>query len=184
MSRKDDLITHLFRLVHLARNAHLKRVLTDIDPNPDLNFWRLILGSHLDISVLEWCKVFSSNAEATHWKNVVPEAEQDSFRTNLLSSIDMLQSEWENYWKKMKQYRDRQVAHYEELPPDAKYPILDCALGSSYFYYKYLITELRMLGETQFPDDLEEYCASFSRQARKIAIKAIAATSDVSEQVW
>ena len=184
MGRKHDLITHLFRLVHLARSAHLKRVLTKIDPDPDLNFWRLILGNHLDISVLEWCKIFGSNSEATHWKNVVPEVEHDSFRTNLLNRINMSQVEWESYWKKMKQYRDRQVAHYGELPSDAKYPVLDSALDSSYFYYKYLIGELRTLGEAQYPDDLEEYCASFSLQTKKIATKAIGATTDISEQVW
>ena len=184
MSRQDDLITHLFRLVHLARSAHLKRVLTDIDPDPALNFWRLILGNHLDIAVLEWCKVFGSNAEATHWKNIVPVTEHDSFRTELLSAIKMSQQEWENYWESMKQYRDRQVAHYEELPPGATYPVLDRALSSSYFYYKYLISELRELGEKRFPDDLEEYCTRFSQQTSEIAKQAVTATSKIQEQVW
>lgn len=84
----------------------------------------------------------------------------------------------------MKQYRDRQVAHYEELPPDAEYPVLDYALSSSYYYYKYLIGGLRALGEDRFPNDLEEYCTRFAQQAKKIAEQAIAATSDIQEQVW
>ena len=184
MSRQKDLESHIFRLVHLARSAHLKRVLTDINAKPTLNFWRLILGSHLDISVLEWCKVFGSNAEKTHWKNVVPTAEHNRFRNELLTTIQMTQEEWTSYWESMKKYRDRQVAHYEELPLGSAYPVLDSALSSSYFYYKYLIAELRKLGETRFPDDLEEYCIRFSLQTSEIAKQAVAATTDIQEQVW
>jgi hypothetical protein len=32
---------------------------------PSLNFWRLIYGNLLDVAVLEWCKVFGSDAEPT-----------------------------------------------------------------------------------------------------------------------
>lgn len=184
MSYRKNLITHLFRLVHLARSAHLKRVLTEIDPDPDLNFWRLILGINLDIAVLEWCKVFGSNAENTHWKKIVPEDEHDNFRDLLLQNIGMSKEEWLSYWDSMKKYRDRQVAHYGELPADATYPVLDHAIDSSYFYYKYLITKFRALGETKYPDDLEVYCTHFSKQIRKIAIQAIASTSDISEEVF
>jgi len=158
-------------------------VLTDVDPDPGLNFWRLILGNQLDVSVLEWCKIFGSNAEATHWKNIVPEAEHDNFRKELLGAIGLSDDEWVKYWESMKQYRDRQVAHYQELPPDAKYPILDHALASSYFYYRYLIAELRSLDENRYPDDLEEYCVRFSEQTVEIANQAIAATSDIQEKV-
>jgi hypothetical protein len=31
----------------------MKRALTAVDPNPHLNFWRLIQGNQLDIAVLE-----------------------------------------------------------------------------------------------------------------------------------
>ena len=184
MSRRDDLITHLFRLVHLARSVHLKSILTDIDPDPELNFWRLILGNHLDVSVLEWCKIFGSNAEPTHWKNIVPVDDHDLFRDELLSTLGVSGEEWANYWESMKEYRDRQVAHYEELHPDSKYPVLENALYSSYYYYKYLIAELRALGENGYPDDLEEYCASFAQQTKNVAERAIAATSSIREHVW
>lgn len=184
MSRQDDLITHLFRLVHLARIVHLKRVLTDIDPDPALNFWRLMLGSLLDVSVLEWCKVFGSNAEAMHWKNIVPAVDHEQFRDELLGTLGLSSEEWVSYWELMKKYRDRRVAHYSELPPDAKYPVLDDALNSSYYYYQYLIAELRVLGEKRFPDDLEEYCERFSQQIKEVAERAVTATSDIQEQVW
>jgi len=162
----------------------MKRVLTSLEPDPALNFWRLILGNQLDVSVLEWCKVFGSNAEATHWKNIVPETEHSQFRDNLLIELGISGEEWAKYWDSMKQYRDRQVAHYKEMSPDSKYPVLDHALNSSYYYYKYLIAELRAIGEKRFPDDLEEYCTRFTQQTKQVAEKAFAATSNIHEQVW
>jgi len=162
----------------------MKRVLEAADPNPELNFWRLIHGNQLDVSVLEWCKVFGSDSETTHWKNIVPSIEHDQFRTELLQYLGKSRGEFDQYWKSMKQYRDRQVAHYEELPPGTNYPILDSAITSAYFYYKYLITELRVLGNNNYPDDLEEYCSRFIQQTNEITEKLIAATLGRQEKVW
>ncbi len=184
MSRRTDLTAHLFRLVHLSRSAQMKRALTAVDPDPHLNFWRLIHGNQLDIAVLEWCKVFGSDSEATHWKKIVPPAEHDGFRNNLLASLGITAESWASYWNEMKVYRDNLAAHHNELNKVASYPILDHALKSSYFYYKYLIKELRALGETRFPDDLEAYCAKFAEQVHEVAAKAVAATSTMKECVF
>ena len=184
MSRRKDLQVHLFRLVHLARSAHLKRALSKLDPDPALNFWRVILGNHLDISFLEWCKIFGSDTEATHWKHIVPAAEHERFRQDLLAAIGLTADEWAAYWSTMTDYRNKQVAHYEELPLGSNYPALDHALSSSYYYYQYLIAELRVLGETKYPNDLEVYSGNFAKQARQIAECALKATADVEESVW
>ena len=77
MTRREQLIDHVFRLIHLTRSVMMKRALTAVDANPHLNFWRLIQGNQLDIAVLEWCKVFGSENEATHWK------EMKRYRDNL-----------------------------------------------------------------------------------------------------
>lgn len=184
MSRHEELTSHLFRLVHLARSAEMKRVLTAVDPEPRLNFWRLILGNQLDIAVLEWCKVFGSDGEATHWKKVVPADNHDQFRTDLLGALGVTADAWTDYWNQMKGYRDNLVAHHIELNRVPNYPILDLALKSSFFYYKYLINELRLLGETRYPDDLQTYCAAFQAQAREVATGAIAATAEMNERVY
>ena len=106
MSRRKELTAHLFRLVHLARSAEMKRALTEVDPEPHLNFWRLIHGNQLDIAVLEWCKVFGSAGEATHWKKIVPPADHDQFRDGLFGAVGVTAKEWEVYWNEMKKYRD------------------------------------------------------------------------------
>ena len=72
LSRRDAIGAHRAGLVYLVRSAAIKRALTAVDAKPRLNFWRLIYGNQLDVAVLEWCKIFGSDGEATHWKGVVP----------------------------------------------------------------------------------------------------------------
>ncbi len=184
MTRRKELTAHLFRLVHLARSTEMKRALTEVEPKPHLNFWRLIHGNQLDIAVLEWCKVFGSDGEATHWKNIVPSANHDQFRDSLLGVVGVTADEWAAYWNEMKAYRDNLVAHHIELKRVANYPELDLALKSSCFYYSYLIKELRSLGETRYPDDLHTYCGAFESQARAIAAAAVASTAAIKERVY
>ncbi len=184
MTRHKELTAHLFRLVHLARSAEMKYVLAEVDPKPHLNFWRLIHGNQLDIAVLEWCKVFGSDGEATHWKKIVTPANHDQFRGGLFEAVGVTADEWAAYWNEMKEYRDKLVAHHIGLNRDANYPVLDIALKSSCFYYSYLIKELRSLGETSYPDDLQIYCGAFESQAREIASVAVASTAAIKERVY
>jgi hypothetical protein len=183
MTRREKLIEHLGRLVHVTRSIMMKRALTAVDPDPHLNFWRLIYGNQLDIAVVEWCKIFGSDSEATHWKKVVPTVDHGRFRTDLLVSAGIAGRAWTSYWKEMKTYRDNLAAHHNSAVRVPNFPKLDVALKSSYFYYRYVIKELRALGEARFPDDLEAYCINFESLAREVAANAIAATATIKERV-
>jgi len=183
MVSPNDLLAHLNRLTNIVRSAHLKRSLTSVEAEPPLNFWRLIYGNLLDVAVLEWCKVFGADAEPTHWKNVV--TDHDTFRDGLLESLEIDIATWEAYWEEMKNYRNNLIAHHiEDNKVVSKFPKLDLVLESSYYYYAYLITELREGGETRFPDDLKEYSAIFAEQATEIAEKALGATNGMTERVY
>lgn len=184
MRANNNLVVHLLRLVHLVRSAQMKRAITAVDPEPNLNFWRLILGNQLDMAVLEWCKVFGSDGEATHWKKIVPATEHDLFRGNLLSSLGISPEQWGEYWNEMKDYRDNLVAHHFEFNlTTTNYPMLDIAIKSSFFYYKYLIKQLRSHGEHSYRDDLEAYSLEFYKQALEVATQAIIATNTIKERV-
>ncbi len=181
MATQSELIAHVTRLGNVVRSAHLKRALTSVDPNPTLNFWRLIYGNLLDVAVLEWCKLFGADSELTHWKRVV--RDHDGFRRGLLAALGIDQKKWANYWEEMKVYRDALVAHHAGSPNVSRYPDLGLALESCYFYYAYVIAELRALGEARFPDDLKEYGARFAAQARVIGERALASTAGFQERV-
>lgn len=181
MATRTELIAHVTRLGNVVRSAQLKRALTSVDPNPTLNFWRLIYGNLLDVAVLEWCKLFGADSEPTHWKRVV--SDHDAFREALLAALGINQPTWVAYWEEMKAYRDALVAHHAPETTVARYPSLDLALESSYFYYAHLIEKLRRLGEARFPDDLREYSGRFEAQAREIAGRALTSTARIPERV-
>ncbi len=178
----DELETQIRMVVQIARCIHLKRVLTITNPEPHLNFWRLMHGALLDLSVLEWTKIFGSNAEPTHWKGMI--SDHAKFKSDLLTCVGCTEVEWSNYWDEMKGYRDEYVAHHSASPSKTQYPTLDWAIKSCYFYYSHLIARARATGERRFPNDLEEYCKRFAAQASEIANAANRATASYQELVF
>jgi hypothetical protein len=175
-------------LISLVRSSHLKRVMPSINPDPHLNFWRVIYGNLLDIVVLEWCKLFGSDDashQPTHWKNIVPVSDHVTFRGDLLQHLKIGEDRWAEYWKEMKNYRDMCVAHDDtgKRSHVPNYPRFDIALESSYFYYHYVIKELRNRGIKGSPANRKAYCNGFAKQAEVIGRKAMAATADMKERV-
>lgn len=185
MARREQLTGALQVVVNVARSVALKRALAAADPDPALNFWRVLHGNLLDVAVLEWCKLFGSDDEEhqlVHWKNVF--ADEARFRADLFAHLGLEQEEWLAYWQQMKAYRDQHVAHLDFNRRDVThFPNLESALSSTVYYYSQLIQELRALGEMRFPNDLSGYYDSFLAQAAEIAQSATASTRDFAERV-
>jgi hypothetical protein len=187
VSRIKLLSTVVIILTNLVRSIHIKQELSKANNNPHLTFWRVIYGNFMDISVIEWCKLFGSDRHSapTHWKNVFPQDHQQ-FRTDLFASLQIDEIKWRSYWKEMKTYRDGQAAHYDftkekDIP---NYSILNLAIKSSYFYYSRVVSELHSLNAYRhYPDDLEKYCADFASLAREVSEAALAATAGIKERV-
>ncbi|MEI7994354.1 MAG: hypothetical protein WCH01_05570 [Methylococcaceae bacterium] len=182
----EKITTQIKLIVQIVRCIHFKRELSKLDPEPHLNFWRLIHGGLLDLSVLEWTKIFGSNGEPTHWKCGDIVDDHDTFRRELLIRTGLTQEEWNTYWNDMKSYRNEEISHhFDNLSRKCQnYPTLDVALISCYFYYEYLIKKAREHGEAKFPDNLGDYCKKFSAQTRAIAKLALEATANCKEEVW
>ncbi|WP_338638845.1 hypothetical protein [Burkholderia pyrrocinia] len=185
MATREQLTGALQVVVNLTRCVALKRALAGAEPDPALNFWRVMHGNLLDMAVLEWCKLFGSDDEEhqqVHWKNIF--ADEAGFRTGLFAHLSMEQEAWHAYWQQMKAYRDQHVAHLDFNQRDVMhYPDLGNALSSAVYYYSQLIQELRALGEARFPDDLSGYYDAFLTQSAEIAQIATASTRDFSERV-
>jgi len=182
MASRQDLTKHVELVGNVVRSTLLKRSLTSVNADPQLNFWRIIYGNLLDVAVVAWCMIFGADSEPTHWKKIVPVYRHELFRASLLSAMSVDESQWAAYWEEMKAYRDTQVAHYQEGAE--RYPSLGLALESSYFYYGYLLKELRQLGETGFPGDLRQYGEKFEFQSVKIANVALNSTAAIKEEVF
>jgi hypothetical protein len=78
------------------------------------NYWTYVFNNFLDMAVLEWCKVFGSRGEGTHWSTLVEDP--DAFRTAMLGEFHLTRDEWDKYWERMKNYRDSRIAHHTRDP--------------------------------------------------------------------
>ncbi len=178
---KESINTQIAIIVQVVRCIHIKQVLSELDPKPTLNFWRLIHGGFLDLSALDWCKIFGADAEPTHWKGVIDD--KDTFREELLKACSIAKEEWEQYWNHMHDYRNQLVAHYTNDSDVSKYPKLDIALNSSHFYYDYL-AKLLNDNKVEGLEPLQEYSDKFRAQVSEISETAIKATSEFKENVF
>lgn len=185
MATQEKLLGALQVVVNLTRCIALKRALTEVEPDPALNFWRVMHGNLLDMAVLEWCKLFGSDDEdhqQVHWKNLF--ANEDEFRAGLLARVGMDKRAWAAYWTQMRAYRDQHVAHLDFDKRDVtSYPDLGPAQSSCAYYYSRLIQELRGLGEERFPSDLGDYYEAFLAQSVEVAHAAVASTASFEERV-
>lgn len=176
-------------LAAFIRNAHIKRAFQSIDPEPRLNFWRVLYGDCLDMAVIEWSKLFGSDSrQPVHWKNIIPEQEHDSFRQGLLAAAGVSEAGWQDYWNRMKSYRDNHAAHFNEeyLQPenDPRYPDLGIGLEAAYFYYDRLLELMEDRGIAHgYPADIRNYAQRFAAQAGIVATEALAATAHMKEKV-
>ena len=184
--RKQRLLSVVEVLASMVRTIQLRRTFSAVSPTPTLVMWRVIYGNLTDMAVLEWCKLFGSDDEhnqPVHWKNIASDPEQ--FRKDPFSKMRIYESKWRSYWTEMKRYRDQVVAHHDQRRVGIKnYPTFDLALESAYFYYDFVVAELRKNGIDQQPKDLRAYGAEFAAQCRDIAAAAMGATRSFEEQVY
>jgi len=185
LATNEHMIAALQVMVNVVRCIALKRALAATDPDPSLNFWRLLHGNLLDAAVLDWCKLFGSDDEERqllHWKRFF--ADGDDFRTGLLAHVQLGKDEWQCYWQRMKRYRDQYVAHLDFNRRDiSHYPDLGPALASVCYYYSHLNAELRTKGEARFPHNLGEYYDAFLAHSSDIAGLAITSTHKITERI-
>ncbi len=95
------------------------------------DFWRNADGNFLDISVLEWYKLFTEKGGKHHWKKVV--SDPGSFLPTLYEAINLSEATFNEHCEEVKTYRDRYLAHLDEPTADDKYPFLTPILDSAIF---------------------------------------------------
>lgn len=171
-------------LVAIVRSVGIKRALSAVEPDSALNFWRFINGGMLDLAIIEWCKIFGTDDQDTHWKKQVPEAEHERFRKGMFSYIKISEKEWAKRWKHFTHYRNNFAAHNSTAVAGGKYPELDVVLKSSFYYYSYLRENILNTENIRLPKSLEKYYERFLEQSISISTLAVEATSEVTESVY
>ena len=108
-------------------------------PKKPSQFLINVNGNFIDICVLEWCKLFAEEKKGKHyWGKVITDVAV--FFTGLLNSVGMTKNQWEIYMKKMLTYRDKLVAHLDDVDLEEKiyFPELNVACQSAAYLYDYL----------------------------------------------
>jgi len=98
-------------IYHRGLNSFYKRL------NIRSEFWVHTIEAHRRDACIHWCMVFGSDkSNQTHWKNLFDSETKEAkegFRRVLFDKIGFDKQTWNEYWNKMKDFRDKYVAHRE-----------------------------------------------------------------------
>jgi hypothetical protein len=129
-------------------------------------------GNMLDIAVLEWCKLFADHNARHHWKRVIRGGEeQRQFLGALLRDAGISLQDWKRYLDSVRVYRDKFVAHLDDLPV-MRIPSLEVALKCVLFLYRYIranspTSTFKTPHCAHLPEDLSSYYEACRDEARE-----------------
>ena len=178
MAHPQPVELHIQTVWSFVRLVTLKRVLHEVVPDTKLDLWRIMMGASLDYGLIEWCKIFGSRADDTHWTNLVPKDRHDAFRDGLHKAVGKTAAEWDAYHTEMKEYRDKLAAHIDLGGNVANYPSFDAALAAAFYYYAtFLYPEWSAKHPSApYPADMDAYAADYHKKLLDVATAAAQAT--------
>jgi hypothetical protein len=92
--------------------------------------WTQMINDNYSMGVLEWCKIFGTNSEPTHWKTVL--GEDKAVGENIQKACGIIKTDWDLVWQQMTDIRNIRVSHnvfdYDEILvlPDMDFIIKSC----------------------------------------------------------
>jgi len=123
--------------MHFVRNAAYYRSWNNASvARRSEQFWRTLNGNFIDTCMLEWCKLFGDLRAQHHWSKCVKDS--DAFLSGLYEHLGFNEAKFEEYRLEVRAYRDKFVAHLDELN-EMQIPQLQPALDSVRYLYGYLI---------------------------------------------
>jgi hypothetical protein len=104
---------------------------------PTVNFWRQANSNFIDMCVLDWCKLFADKRAVHHWRKIV--SDPAKFEADLLAHLNVTADEFQHLIDKVRFYRDKFVAHLDELN-EMDVPTLDLLAKAIWFYHAHIVT--------------------------------------------
>ncbi|MCM5570063.1 hypothetical protein M6I34_06050 [Burkholderiaceae bacterium FT117] len=162
MHSRSPALASLHRLMAFAQSVMVRRMIEGIALEPKQTFWIMTVNLLLDSAVIDWCTVFGSRAEDTHWTRVIPKERHADVRAGLLSALVLSADDWEAYQNSIVVFRDQMVAHHDLNAAVERYPHYDVAFAAADFMF----TVIRDLAD---PDSLGGVPSSLDFWARTVA---------------
>jgi hypothetical protein len=145
-----------------AQSIKVRRMIEEIALKPKQTFWIMTMNLLADTAAVEWCKVFGSRSEDTHWTRIIPGVRHEEIRSGLLDAIGLTQEEWDDYQEAIVRYRDQMVAHHDLDATVATYPHYDAAILAANFMFDVLLNYVD-------PDSLGGIPSSLDSWSRRVA---------------
>lgn len=167
MTRRQRLRRVAILCLHCIRNiAFYKAGWRDTVPGFYGPFWVNANGNFMDVSVLEWCKLYGDPRGGHYWRKVV--TEPTNFFSGLLTHAGITEAHFEGYVNEMRAYRDKFLAHLDsELVMHI--PVLAPAQLTASYLYEYLRAhEDQGSFFLDGPSSASEYYARCFREARAV----------------
>ena len=124
------IVKHLH--VTCVRNYAIRKAIQDnFRKLQHSNFWRVVANSTLDTAVLDWCKLFGSRAESTHFSRCAERGIVD-FDNQVLATINVSKEDYALLHKDFVTYRDKSAAHIDIDEWLVRVPYLHNAIEITY----------------------------------------------------
>lgn len=151
---------------HFARNLAYYNATRTVLPLGREGFWLTIPGNFIDISVLEWSKLFGNQNGTCHWKKVLKQSEE--FKQDFMACHHLDDATWTNLWKNVKDYRDDFIAHVEDQKT-TPVPCMTVPYLLVKFYFERLQSEFsELLSLDNLPRSMDTYYDSNLFEAKMI----------------
>jgi hypothetical protein len=151
---------------HFARNLGYHRAgMRNRKPRLPEEFWKTATSNCLDISVLEWCKLFADPRDPHHWQNIV--SDPASFEELLYKKLRLSADRFEAYRIATRKYRDKFLAHLDSHLI-MEIPTLDIALSAACVYYSHVYASSQSTTARTFPKSLFEYYSDSRMEAARV----------------
>jgi hypothetical protein len=170
MTKKDRLRRVITLCVHFARNLAYYRALHDHLTNKSEQLWIAVHNNFIDMAVLDWCKLLGDRKGKHSWRTVVADATR--FEGDLHRHLRVTQDEFESYVGEMRTYRNKFVAHLDDLAV-MNIPFLDRAMAAVEFYHRHVVKHEACPGDLDGPPtDLVTYYDQCFDEAQRIYASA------------
>lgn len=173
----------LLRLMVFAQSIQVRRMIEGIALEPKQTFWIMTMNLLADTAAIEWCKVFGSRGEDTHWTRAIPNEQHDEIRAGLLVATGLTQEEWEHYRKNIVSYRDQMVAHHDLDATVTKLPHYDAGLLAANFIFDQLQNVAAPDSLGGIPVSLDRWSHTVARNMSAIVRKAFEASAILGSNV-
>jgi hypothetical protein len=180
---RHPVLAPLHRLMVFAQSIRAHRMIAGIALDPKQTFWIMTVNLLADTAAVEWCKVFGSRNEDTHWTQVAPKEQHEVIRADLLQILGLSQAVWEEYRNSIVSYRDQMVAHHDLDATVTSYPHYDLAIVAASFMFD----RLRNLADPDslggLPTSLDRWSQTVARNMSAIVRKAFEASALLGSNV-